>query len=195
MEEYRLVRQLVSAMSMLHEEHDHHGPQVASLARALAVALGMPKPMVEKIETGAYLHDIGKILVPKQLLNHPGRLEPADLNRIHQHTTLGWAIVDQAGFDLTICEIVRSHHERYDGNGYPDRLSGEQIPLAARIVAVCDVYAALVQPRSYREAYGPDFARSFVEQGRGKAFDPLLVDLFFYEKVYRALHPAQPPAA
>ena len=184
---YQLVRRLVASMSVLHEEHDHHGPHVATLARAMAVALGMPKRMVALVETGGFLHDIGKLLLPKQLLNYPGKLEPAELNRMHTHTTLGWAIVDQAGFDLVICEIVRSHHERYDGNGYPDRLSGEQIPLPARIAAVCDVYAALVQPRSYREAYGPDFARSYLESGRGTIFDPHLVEVFFGKGVHLEL--------
>jgi HD-GYP domain-containing protein (c-di-GMP phosphodiesterase class II) len=123
-------------------------------------------------------------MVSRAVLNAPRKLSPQEIYEMRQHTTLGWALVESAGFDPAICEIVRHHHECYDGNGYPDHLAGESIPLAARIVSICDSYEALTHPRTYRSAFSPSFARTFMETGRGHAYDPGLMDLFF-EKVIR----------
>jgi putative two-component system response regulator len=183
MQQYGAVKRLIAAMSVLHEEHDHHGTNTAALARALAIAQGMPASQVELIEVGASLHDIGKLMIAKHLLNAPRKLEEYELTQLRTHTSIGWAIVDQAGFEPTICEIVRHHHERFDGNGYPDGLPHQAIPLTARLVAICDVYSALISPRSYRSAYSPEFARSYVQAGKGSAFDPRLVELFFAQVI------------
>lgn len=179
MERYARVIRLASAMSVIHEEHNHHGASTATLARELAWTQDLPTSEVVLIEAGAHLHDIGKIMLPRDLLNAPRKLEPHEITKVRTHTTIGWAILDQAGFEPEIREIVRSHHERFDGNGYPDGLMGEDIPLVARIVAICDVYAALTSRRPYRTAYSPAFAKSFIQTGKGLAFDPQLVDLFF----------------
>ena len=152
-------------MSILHEAHDHHGQQTAVYARRLAEACGVPLPQVTMIETGAHLHDIGKLFLDTRLLNLPRKLEPAEFDQVKLHTTLGWAAVDQAAFDPLICTIVRSHHERFDGNGYPDGLSGDMIPFEARMVRIADTYAALLSPRSYRSAYSPDL-RPVLHPGR-----------------------------
>jgi putative nucleotidyltransferase with HDIG domain len=138
----------------------------------------MTSPTLDLVETGAHLHDLGKLLLPKELLNAPRKLEEEERAQINTHAALGWAMVQLAGFEPVICEIVRHHHERYDGNGYPDHLTAEQIPLGARLVAICDVFAALTHPRPYRAAYTRPFARKFLQAGKGQAFDPPLVDLF-----------------
>jgi HD-GYP domain-containing protein (c-di-GMP phosphodiesterase class II) len=179
MESYDAVRRLITAMSILHEEHDHHGQHAADLARALAVACDLPAPLVALYEIGAHLHDIGKLLIDKELVTAPRKLTPDEMNQVQLHAPLGWAAVDQAGFEPEICDIVRHHHERYDGNGYPDQLQQEEISLGARIVRITDSYSALISDRSYRPAYSPAFARSFIEAGRSTEFDPHLVDLFF----------------
>jgi putative nucleotidyltransferase with HDIG domain len=182
-DQYQGVKKLVVAMSMMHEEHDHHGPQVAALSKQLAAARGLPESQVALIEIGAWLHDIGKLMISRELLNLKRKLEPAELKTVQQHTTLGWAIVDQAGFEPEICDIVRHHHERYDGNGYPDRLPADQILIGPQIVAICDVYSALTHPRPYRPGYTARLARSYLQTGKGQAHDPQLVDLFFDQVV------------
>lgn len=181
MPDYDLVLRLASAMSQMRETHDHHGEQSGAMARDLAIAAGLKQPQVQLIEVGAHLHDIGKILVSRAVINAPRRLSPQETHEMRQHTTLGWALVEQAGFDPVICEIVRHHHECYDGNGYPDHLAGESIPFAARIVTICDYYEAFTNPRAYRSAFSPSFTRSFMENSRGVIFDPGLLDLFFQE--------------
>ena len=183
MERHKQVIKLVSAMSILHEEHDHHGRHVAELAKPLAIAAGLSEDEVEIIEAGAHLHDIGKIFIPKTILNAPRKLEPDETTQMRMHTTLGWAVLEQSGFEHEICEIVRNHHERYDGNGYPDRLQFQQISIGVRIVSICDVYGALVSPRTYRDAFTPAFAKSFIQSQKGKAFDARLVDLFFDQAI------------
>jgi putative nucleotidyltransferase with HDIG domain len=183
MPDYVLVKRLVSAILALRETHDHHGPRVAAMAHRLATAAGLPADQVELVETGAHLHDIGKVLIRKDLLNMPRKLTPEETAEMRLHAMYGWAIVEQSGFEPLICDVVRHHHERYDGNGYPDRLAGQQIPLAARIVGVCDTYEALVSQRSYRDAFSPSVARWMVESGQGTLFDPHLVDLFFAKVV------------
>ena len=183
MPDYDLVRRLATAMSAMRETHDRHGEQVATLARDLALAAGLEESKVSLIEVGAHLHDIGKIMVRREILNAPRKLSPEETAEMRLHAMLGWALVEQAGFDPVICEIVRYHHECYDGNGYPDRLQGENIPLAARIVAICDSYEALTNPRTYRSAFSASFAQTFMQSGKSRAFDPHLVDLFFLKVI------------
>lgn len=179
MEQYDAVKRLATAMSILHEEHDHHGQHTAELARALAAACRLPAHEVAFIDVGAHLHDIGKLLIDKNILMAPRKLSPEEMNQVQLHASLGWAAVDQAGFEPAICMIVRHHHERYDGNGYPDQLQGEEISLGARIVRIADAYAALISDRSYRRAYDRSFARSYIQAGKATEFDAHLVDLFF----------------
>ena len=179
MTDYTAVKRLVSSISALRETHDHHSPVVSVLAEKLATVAGLSVDQIASIGAGAHLHDIGKIMVRRELLNATRKLTKVEIVEAHTHAELGWVIVDQAGFEPTICEITRHHHERYDGNGYPDRLRGEQIPLGARITSICDVYGALTSDRSYRKAYTLKFAVNFMQSERGKAFDPQLLDLFF----------------
>jgi putative nucleotidyltransferase with HDIG domain len=179
MPDYELVKRLVAALLALRETHNHHGPAVASLAVKLAAVAGLPTDQVDLIEVGAHLHDIGKVLIRKDLLNMPRKLTGEEKAEMRLHTTYGYIIAEQAGFDPVICDMIRHHHERYDGNGYPDRLAGEGIPLEARIISICDSYEALTHQRSYRSAYSDSFARSFMLSETSHQYDPQLLDLFF----------------
>lgn len=166
----------------MREQFNHHGPRVAGLAVKLAEACGMSREDIGLIAAGAALHDIGKIFTDPKILNKDGPLDTAERAKIQEHVAMGWAIVEQAGYEKVILDIVRSHHEKWDGTGYPDGLIGKEIPFVARLVCVCDVYQALTAKRVYREPHTHAFSRTYMEAGRGKTFDPELLDLFF-EKV------------
>ena len=132
------------------------------------------------------MHDIGKVGIPDNILLKPGRLTPEEFEVIKTHTTIGSGIIDSIASDLTddgvylqrCREICRHHHERWDGNGYPDKLAGDEIPLAARISSVVDVYEALVSERCYKAAMPHEKAVSIIVEGRGTQFAPNIVDTF-----------------
>lgn len=171
---------VLSIIELMRDNYNHHASRVAEYTVKLAKAMGLPD--LELINTGAHLHDVGKLLVSKDILNLDRKLEPDELIKVHQHALLGWAVVTEAEYDSIIQGMVRSHHEKWDGTGYPDHLTGQQIPIAARMLSVCDVYDALTNQRPYRDRYTHDFTRTYMEGLKGIAFDPELVDLFF-EKV------------
>src|SRR5205085_1736535 len=127
------------------------------------------------IEFGAMLHDIGKITTPDDILNKPGPLDEAEWDVMRDHTLAGQRLLDRVGGTLhEVGLVVRSSHERYDGSGYPDGLAGEQIPLAARIVAVADAYSAMTTRRTYRDALSPDVALAEIGANAGTQFDPVV---------------------
>jgi putative nucleotidyltransferase with HDIG domain len=182
MPHYDEIKNLVSIITAMREPFDHHGGHVAGYAMSLAKALNLPVEQVELITWGAHLHDIGKILVRRELLNSTRKYAEAERAEVRTHVMLGWAVVSEAGYDDVIQGIVRHHHERWDGKGYPDGLVADQIPLGARIVSICDCYEALTSKRTYREAYSHNFAMAFIQKDKGTHYDPELVDVFF-EKV------------
>lgn len=182
---YADVTKLAGILSALREPWDHHGEDVAKYAVVLAQALDLPKHEVDLIAVGANLHDIGKLVIREELLNLPRKLEDEERAQMQQHTMLGWAIVEEAGYDIVIQQIVRSHHERWDGRGYPDRLKGEEIPIGAQIVSIADTYSALISKRPYRDGFSHNFAQAFVQKGKTTQFDPNLVDLFFSKVTFR----------
>jgi len=188
MPDYDLVKRLASSISDIRGTGDHHSAGMAVLAADLAKMTGLSDSQIELVEVGAYLHDIGKIMIRQELIKAARKLSEAEMIEMRRHTEFGWVIVDRANFEPMICEIVRHHHERYDGNGYPDRLQQQQIPLAARIVGVCDMYQSMISDRAYRKAFTPTFARNFMESEKGRAFDPQLLDLFFSKVLGRNGH-------
>ena len=137
---------------------------------------------ISLISTASALHDIGKINIPESILNKPGKLTKEEFDTMKTHTTIGAEILDKLPFqqesDLvkTAYAICRWHHERWDGRGYPDGLSGDQIPISAQVVAMADVYDALVSKRVYKDAYAPDVAVQMILHGDCGAFNPLLLD-------------------
>ena len=182
MPSYTDITKLSGILSALRDPWDHHGDDVAKYAVVLADSLKLPKNQVELIAVGANLHDIGKLVLRRDLLNLPRKLELEEREQMEQHVVRGWEIVEQAGYDTIIRQIVRSHHERWDGRGYPDHLKGDEIPIGAQIVGVADTYSALISNRAYRDGYSHNFAQAFMQKGKTTQFNPMLVDLFF-EKV------------
>lgn len=155
-----------------------HCERVASLACQLARRLGIRGRELAWVQIGAYLHDVGKISVPAEVLNHAGGLTPDEWARVQQHTVEGDEIIAGLNMPWDIRAIVRSHHERWDGYGYPDGLVGEAIPLTARIMCLADVYDALTTDRSFREAFPREEALRIMDGEVGRIFDPELFPLF-----------------
>jgi putative nucleotidyltransferase with HDIG domain len=177
--EYDDVVELVGILAFMREPFDSHGGKVAERVEQMCVAMGIPESEKKLIVTGAHMHDIGKLLIRPELVNMPRKLTHSERAEMQNHTGLGWLAVQKAGYAQVIQDIVHHHHEAWDGSGYPIGLQDELIPLAARIVSICDVYEALTNRRPYRPAYDHDVAKSMMIVLKGKDFDPRLVDLFF----------------
>lgn len=167
-------------LQALHEREPDlrgHNHGVAELAVEVGRRLGLDAPALELLERSAQLHDIGKIAVPDQILHKPGPLSDDEWAFVRQHTLVGQRILAVSPALRPIGEVVRSTHERWDGTGYPDGLAGEQIPLAARIIAVCDAYDAMTSARPYREALDSSTALIELHRCAGSQFDPTVVAL------------------
>jgi diguanylate cyclase (GGDEF)-like protein/putative nucleotidyltransferase with HDIG domain len=155
-----------------------HINRVQQYAVALARAAGVSGSELEAVSTGALVHDIGKLGVPDHILGKPGKLTPEEFRRIQSHVTIGTEILAPIPFPFPVVDVVRSHHERWDGLGYPDGLRGEAIPLGGRIIAIVDVFDALTSDRPYRRAMSRAEALNVLRESAGKQFDPMLVELF-----------------
>jgi putative nucleotidyltransferase with HDIG domain len=145
------------------------------LARALGISDG---GLFRAIEAASLLHDMGKLAVPEHILNKPGRLTPAEFERMKLHAGIGADILASIRFPYPVIPIVRHHHENWDGSGYPDGLTGTDIPLGARILSVVDCYDALTSDRPYRRRLTNDDAIAILLERRGSMYDPLVVDTF-----------------
>jgi len=157
-----------------------HTLRVGALSGLIAARLGLPEEEAKTIRMAAPLHDIGKIGIPDDILLKPGRYEPREFERMKTHTVIGAAIVQDSSFELLKLAgaIARWHHEKWDGTGYPDGLCGEDIPLAARIVALADYYDALTHERPYKRAWTREETIEEIKRQRGQHFDPAIVDAF-----------------
>lgn len=155
-----------------------HCVRVAEYATRLAQALGFSGRELVWIRMGAFLHDVGKTRLPSEILNKPGDLTDEEWEQVRNHTVAGDEIVSELDFPFDLRPMVRSHHERWDGTGYPDRLQGEQIPLVARILCIADVFDAMTTDRSYRHAHTRDDALALMAQEAGRMLDPELFDVF-----------------
>jgi len=164
-----------------------HCNRVRLLSSAIARNTGMEKDHIETLEYGALLHDIGKIGIKERLLNKRDVLTAEEERSVQLHTVIGENILKTVDFFKPCLSIIRSHHERYDGNGYPDQLSGEHIDQKARIVAISDAFDAMTSTRPYRKALPLDYAISELIHGKGKQFDPQLVDIFIENELYTDL--------
>jgi putative nucleotidyltransferase with HDIG domain len=143
-----------------------HCERVASYGVAVASELGLDEEQQTTIRIGAYLHDLGKVRVPHEILNKPGKLTPEELRVIQMHPVWGLELLATVEFPWDIKPIIRWHHERYDGTGYPDRLRGDEIPISAQIICIVDVFDALTTTRSYRPALSPAEALAKIEESR-----------------------------
>lgn len=155
-----------------------HAQRVAGYTERLAGAMGVSGRALTWFKVGAFLHDVGKTVVPESVLTKSGSLNEAEWEMMRRHTVAGDDIVASLEFPFNVRSMVRSHHERWDGKGYPDGLSRRDIPLPARIISVADVYDALTSDRSYRKAYTHEDARRMLDENAGAGLDPKLVALF-----------------
>ena len=168
----------VEAKDKYTEKHTH---RVAETARHVGMKLGLPERALDALYRGGIIHDIGKIGVPDAILLKPGPLAGDEIRIMRAHTTIGESIVRPLRSGANLLPIIRNHHERFDGNGYPDGLAGRAIPRLARIVAVCDSYDALVTDRPYRKARSVDEAIATLADGAGKQWDPEVVEVLVGE--------------
>jgi diguanylate cyclase (GGDEF)-like protein/putative nucleotidyltransferase with HDIG domain len=158
--------------------NDNHIRRVQAAAAQLARVAGMSADEVEGVKVAALLHDIGKLAVPEHILTKPGRLTPDEFERVRIHPQIGADIIRAVPFPYPVAPFIESHHERWDGSGYPQGLAGEAIPLGARVLAVVDYYDALINDRPYHRAMDGESAIDVLRSERRKALDPRLVELF-----------------
>ena len=174
-----VVTSLASAIDAKDTYTKGHSTGVARYSEALARAAGLEEKEIERIKLGAILHDVGKIGIPENILKKPSALSDEEWQIMKQHPTIGVEKVIKPNRQLKdLIPMVKYHHERYDGKGYPEGLKGEEIPLAARIVSVADTYHALVSDRPYRKGMSIEKACQILKEGAGTQWDKELVRIF-----------------
>jgi putative nucleotidyltransferase with HDIG domain len=161
-----------------------HSRRVAHIARSIAEALNWTKEALEFIDWGGMLHDVGKIGIHDNILNKTARLEDNEFETMKLHPLIGAQIVEGIAFLKPVVPYILEHHERYNGNGYPRGLVGEQISIEGRLLAVADVFDAMTTDRPYQQAFAPDVAFNKIVINKKILFDPLIVQAF--EKVWQA---------
>jgi HD-GYP domain-containing protein (c-di-GMP phosphodiesterase class II) len=169
---------LLKALEEHHPDLGAHVHDVGLLAAAVAAELGLDARALQHVRHAAELHDIGKVAVPSAILDKPGKLDPDEWEFIARHTIIGERILGAAAALRPVATLVRASHEHFDGGGYPDGLAGEEIPLGARIVSVCDAYDAMTSDRPYQRALDPDAALDELRRCAGTQFDPAVVAAF-----------------
>jgi putative nucleotidyltransferase with HDIG domain len=157
-----------------------HAVEVAELVPQVGRLLGISGPELEELELAAEFHDIGKVAVPSEVLCKPGPLDELERAVMACHVEWGAELLRHLPDCEVIAEIVRHHHERFDGGGYPDGLTGCEIPLASRVIAACDAYGAMTSDRPYRRALAHDDALRELQDGAGTQFDPDAVDAILH---------------
>jgi len=186
---------LGDALDLKDAETEGHSKRVTAFTIAIARAMGLHDDNIRVIARGAFLHDIGKMAIPDNVLRKPGPLNEEELNIMREHCLRGYQMVTKIPFLTEAAEIVYSHQERWDGTGYPRGLKGEEIPLGARIFAIADTLDAMTSDRPYRGAQSYQAAREEIERWSGRQFDPVIVQVFLsmpqgiWENVRRQIHP------
>jgi len=179
--EHETLLRLAKAGEYRDEVTGNHVVRMAKYSREIGEALGLSAKECDEIEYAAPMHDIGKIGIEDNILLKPGKFDQSEWLRMQEHTRIGHAILSnsQSRYIQTGSIIALNHHERFDGSGYPNGISGKDIPLVARIVAVADVYDALVSPRPYKTAWSIADAQDYLHKHAGSQFDPICVEAFF----------------
>jgi diguanylate cyclase (GGDEF)-like protein/putative nucleotidyltransferase with HDIG domain len=182
---FALIESLALAIDAKDQTAQSHIRRVQVYAAAVAAAFGMSDNEIQGVKTAALLHDIGKLAVPEHILSKPGPLTQEEFQKIRIHPQVGAEIISGVPFPYPVTPLILSHHERYDGRGYPEGLQGEDIPLGARILAVVDYFDALLADRPYHKAVSIEAAIELLRQESGKALDPRVVHTFI--EMYPAL--------
>jgi putative nucleotidyltransferase with HDIG domain len=169
---------LGDALDLKDAETEGHSKRVTAFTIAIARAMGLPKEQISVIARGAFLHDIGKMAIPDQIIRKPGRLTPEETAIMREHCWRGYQMLKKIPFLTEAAEIVYSHQEKFDGTGYPRGLKAEEIPLGARIFSIADTLDAITSDRPYRPAQSLKAAREEIERWSGRQFDPDIVKVF-----------------
>ncbi len=170
-----------NALHLKDDEVEKHSHRVIALTLQIAKKLNLDEEALAHIKRGALLHDIGKIGIPDSILLKPGKLNQEEWKAMKKHPVYAYKLLDPIDYLKPALDIPYCHHERWDGNGYPRGLKGNETPLPARIFAVVDVYDALTSDRPYRKAWSKESALDHIKKERGKQFDPQIVDIFIEE--------------
>jgi diguanylate cyclase (GGDEF)-like protein/putative nucleotidyltransferase with HDIG domain len=173
----RTIEALATAIEAKDECTGDHLRRVQVYSLQLAKHLGLSSDEVNALQAASILHDIGKLAVPDYIISKPGKLTPDEFDKMKVHTVVGAEILEQVAFPYPVAPIVRSHHEKWDGSGYPDGLKAEDIPIGARILSAVDCLDALASDRQYRRALPLDEAMDYVAGLSGRSFDPQVVDI------------------
>jgi putative nucleotidyltransferase with HDIG domain len=173
----RTIEGLAMAVEAKDQNTHKHLLRVRVYVAELGKLLALDEPMMQALLIASYLHDIGKLAVPEYIINKPGKLTHEEFEKMKIHTVVGADILERVRFPYPVVPIVRSHHESWDGNGYPDGLKGEEIPIGARLLTAVDCFDALASERPYRKAMPLDEAMAFVKARAGIQFDPQIVEL------------------
>ncbi len=179
----KLIMVFVTALEKYDVYTKGHSERVANCSMKVAKMMGMDEEAQRKIYQTGLLHDVGKIFVPLEILNKNGKLTPEEYNAIKTHPVIGAELIEEGANLKEIAVIVKHHHERWDGKGYPDGLRGEKIPLESRIMSVCDTFDAMTSDRPYRKALSEEIALKEIEKNAGKQFDPAVVEAFLKMKM------------
>ena len=179
--QFSVIESLTYALEAKDKYTAGHSHRVAELAFAIGKMIGLPKQHLEQLKCAALLHDIGKIAVDKAVQNKPGKLTDEEYHHIMSHVRIGQEIV-RPMFNEEVADMVRYHHHHYDGHGYENHLSGEDIPLGARIIVVADAFDAMTSDRPYRPRMSTEQAMRELEKGAGTQFDPAIVSTVVAEE-------------
>jgi putative nucleotidyltransferase with HDIG domain len=189
------IEALAHAVDAKDEVTHDHTRRVQDQSVTLARALGVDEEGdIQAIKAASLLHDVGKLAIPEHILNKPGRLTPAEYDIMKRHAAIGADILSVIGLPFAVAPIVRSHHENWDGSGYPDGIAGERIPIGSRILSVVDCFDALTSDRPYRPRMTDDDALQIVSERSGTMYDPRVVDAFFALRGAALEVAAVPPA-
>jgi putative two-component system response regulator len=180
------VKVLVGAIDAKDPHTVGHSDRVREMSLKIGMKLGLAEDRLESLGYGALLHDIGMIGIGNEILQKKGPLSLEENQCIRKHPLIGAKIVEGVDFFIDKIPMIRHHHEHFDGSGYPDGLSGEGIPLEARIILVSDAFDAMTSLRPHRQAIAVENALEELEKGKGKQFDPKIVDIFLNERAYES---------
>jgi len=188
---HETLQNIAVAMEQRDRDASSHLHRMSEYAAILARAAGQSDQEVEVIRIASIMHDVGKLAVPNSIIKKQGALNPVERKVVQVHAAVGAKMLAGSKTEfMQVGEVIaRTHHERWDGSGYPAGLRGEEIPLVGRICAIADVFDALTSIRAYKDAFSLEKTWNIMEQGRGTHFDPILLDLFFakrlmVEKIY-----------
>jgi putative nucleotidyltransferase with HDIG domain len=175
---YRVVQSMVRSLEAKDAYTRGHSDRVSEYAEKIALEMGIPYEKVQLLKKAAQLHDIGKLGIHEDILNKKGELSPDEWDTVHKHPVVGEEILKPVFLDVQMLSVVRSHHERYDGKGYPDGLKGELISVFSQIVSVADTYDAMTSSRAYRPALSQEETIARLKKGSGSQFNPGVLEAF-----------------